>query len=135
MEQWKIYVCVWLDGVGLWKSIVDPYKGFSPGWSQNVTYYNEVNILQTCNSSSSLVYSHRRERIIFLSAANVTFAGRRMVSEESSAHEEEFWLCDWCKFSYYAHHFPAQSEMQNKGKKLIKIKNFVDIEASCLKNA
>lgn len=69
------------------------------------------------------MYSDRRERIIFLSAANATFAvpdshraGRHMVYEESSSHKDRYWLCDLRKFSDYVHHFPAQLEMQD-GKK------------------
>lgn len=78
MERWKIYVCVWLE-LGSENEIkcnpsLTLTRGFLPAGAKHVTYCNVVNILQICNSSLSLMYSDQRERIIFLSAANVTFA-------------------------------------------------------------
>lgn len=57
------------------QSIIDPYKGFPPSWTQHVNYCNVVKTFcKTCNSSSSLVCLDQRERIICFSAGNVAFA-------------------------------------------------------------
>lgn len=71
-------------------------RGFLPAGAKHLTYCNVVNNLQICNSSSSPMYWDQRERIMFLSAADATFAvpdsilqgGQHVVSEEPSSHKE-----------------------------------------------
>lgn len=78
MEQWKVYVWVWLE-LGSENEIkcsplLTLTRVFLPAGAKQVTHCNVVNILQVCNSSFLLMYSNRRQRKIFWSAANVTFA-------------------------------------------------------------
>lgn len=143
MEQWKVYVCVWLESGSENEIKCGPSltltRGFLPAGAKQVTHCNVVNILQICNSSLSLMCSNRRERKNLLvggkchvCGAWLPHAGQHMVSEESFSCKGWYWLCDLYRFSGYERHFPAQLEKQDREKKWIK--SFMHTEASLFKN-